>query len=202
MMLPQGYRYDFDLIFAQVHDRPPIQPNIIEIPANFAYVEPQGIYHASKPAVGIVIGGDNSIYTMSETELRTQLNRIVSYYSGHEIAVTTSPRTPERVENMVKAYGFDYTLIYSEEPNNPIPDFLSECETVFLTADSTSMISEAISFGKANVMVLPLGSEGENKFSRLLDTLEKEGYLSRFDGTFREANRKIDFSQYARKVLP
>ncbi len=36
MMLPRGYRYDFDIIFAQSHDNPPKQDNIIEILANFS----------------------------------------------------------------------------------------------------------------------------------------------------------------------
>jgi mitochondrial fission protein ELM1 len=102
---------------------------------------------------------------------------------------------------MIEGYGFDYTLLYSKRPDNPIPDFLAECETVFITIDSTSMISESVSYGKANVMVLPLVSEGGNKFNRLVEVLEKEGCLLRFDGTFREANRKIDFAQYAQKVL-
>ena len=48
MMLPRGYRYDFDIIFAQSHDNPPKQENIIEIPANFSYVEPKGLYQAKK----------------------------------------------------------------------------------------------------------------------------------------------------------
>ena len=55
MMLPEGYRYDFDIIFAQSHDTPPPQENIIEIPANFSYVEPKGIYKTKKKSVGIVI---------------------------------------------------------------------------------------------------------------------------------------------------
>ena len=48
MMLPRGYRYDFDIIFAQIHDNPPKQENIIEIPANFSYVEPKGYLPSRK----------------------------------------------------------------------------------------------------------------------------------------------------------
>jgi len=195
-MLPRGYRYDFDMIFAQEHDNPPKQKNIIEIPANFAYVEPQGIYRAYGRSVGIVIGGNNGVFTFDVETLRRQLDSIVARYSGYEIAVTTSPRTPVEIEELVASYGFDYEVIYSKKPVNPIPDLLAQCETVFITADSTSMISEAVSYGKANVEVLPLQSSKENKFDRFIIQLEREGYLHRFDGTVREANRKIDFRKY------
>jgi mitochondrial fission protein ELM1 len=199
-MLPRGYRYDFDIIFAQSHDNPPKKENIIEIPANFAYVEPQGVFKAYRRAIGIVIGGNNSVFTFDTESLRRQLDTIVALYSEYEIAVTTSPRTPKEIEALVASYGFDYEVIYSRKPVNPIPDFLAQCERVFITADSTSMISEAVSFGEANVEVLPLHSSKENKFERFITRLEEEGYLHRFDGTVKEAHRKIDFRKYLEEV--
>jgi len=60
MMLPKGYRFDFDIIYMQNHDAVAKQKNMIELPANFAYVEPQGIYHKTKKrSISMVIGGDN-----------------------------------------------------------------------------------------------------------------------------------------------
>ena len=200
-MLPRGYRYDFDLIFAQRHDNPPKQPNIIEIPANFAYVEVQGIYTAQNPSVGIVIGGDNGTFLFDAACLSAQLEMIRSLYEGYEIAVTTSPRTSKEIEELIASYGFDYTVIYSKDPVNPIPDFLAQCERVFITADSTSMISEAVSFGKAHVEVLPLESSKENKFDRFILQLEQEGYLHRFDGSVKRANKKVDFRTYLEGVV-
>jgi mitochondrial fission protein ELM1 len=199
-MLPRGYRYDFDLIFAQTHDNPPSKENIIEIPANFAYVEPQGIYRAYGRSIGIVIGGDNGVFTFDKAALKAQLDRIVSLYSGYEIAVTTSPRTPKEIEELIVSYGFDYEVIYSQKAVNPIPDFLAQCERVFITADSTSMISEAISFGEANVEILPLQSTKANKFEHFIAQLESEGYVHLFDGTPKEAKRKIDFGKYLEGV--
>ncbi len=190
MILPRGYRYDFDVIFAQSHDNPSKQKNIIEIPANFSYVEPKGIYQAGKRSIGIVIGGDNKLFTMSKEKLQEQLDFIKQYYEGYEVAITTSPRTSEDIERLIESYDFDYEVIYSKNPINPIPDFLEQCETVFITGDSTSMISEAVSYGKSNVVVLPLESQEENKFTRFIDALEKEGYLHVFNGTIKNKNKK------------
>jgi hypothetical protein len=200
MMLPRGYRYDFDVIFAQRHDNPPKQENIIEIPANFSYVEPKGLYQAKKSTIGIVIGGDNKLFTMHKEKLKSQLDAIVKVFDDYEIAITTSPRTSDEIEQLVGSYGFDYEVIFSKNPINPIPDFLEQCESVFITGDSTSMISEAVAYGRTNVVVLPLESKEENKFTRFIETLEKEGYLHIFDGTIKNRNRKIDFRKYVKDV--
>ena len=198
MMLPKGYSFNFDIIFAQTHDNPPKQANIIEIPANFSYVEPKGIYHAEKKSIGIVIGGDNKLFTMSIKSLKKQLDFIKNYYEGYEIAITTSPRTSKEIETLVQNYAFDYEVIYSKNPINPIPDFLEQCETVCITGDSTSMISEAIAYGKANVVVLPLESQSENKFTRFISLLEEEGCLHMFDGKITNKNKKINFLTYVK----
>lgn len=200
MMLPHGYRYDFDIIFAQSHDNPPKQENIIEVPANFSYVEPKGLYQAKTKSIGIVIGGDNKIFTMSKEKLQAQLDTIVDAYKGYEIAITTSPRTSEEIEELIASYAFDHEVIFSKDPINPIPDFLEQCETVFITGDSTSMISEAVSYGKSNVVVLPLETQKENKFTRFIDTLEEEGYLHIFSGSVKNKNKKINFKTYLKEV--
>ncbi len=200
MMLPRGYRYDFDMIFAQTHDNPPRTDNIIAIPANFAHTRPQGLYSAKKRSIGIIVGGSNNALTMSKKTVKSQLDAIAGQYPDYEIAVTSSPRTPKEIEQLIQSYHFDYELLYSENPLNPIGDFLSQCETVFITADSTSMISEAISYGTSNVEVLPLESNKPNKFTDFINSLEEGGYLHRFDGTIRQKNRKIDFTSYAKKV--
>jgi mitochondrial fission protein ELM1 len=196
MMLPQGYRYDLDIIFAQEHDNPPKAANIIAIPANFSFVTPQGFFHASGRSIGIVIGGDNKIFHFSKEKLKQQLDFIFESFQGYAFAVTTSPRTSKEIETLLNEYPFDYKVIYSVNPINPIPDFLDQCERVFITQDSTSMISEAVSFGNAYIEVLPLESNRDTKFSRLVKKLEKGGYLHLFEGSCANANQKINFRDF------
>jgi len=200
MMLPKGYKYEFDTIFAQSHDAPPMQKNIIEIPVNFSYIEPHDIYTTMHKSIGIIIGGDNKVSKISREVLKKQLDFIVNHYKGYEIAITTSPRTSVEIEKLVESYPFDYKVIFSKNAINPIPDFLAQCESIFITGDSTSMISEAISYGEANVIVLPLENKRGNKFLRFMETLEKKNYLHIFDGTIQKKNKKIDFSTYTNKI--
>lgn len=201
MMLPQSYRYDFNLIFAQTHDHPPQHANIITLEANFSYAEPKGFFTPRTQAVGIIIGGNNAHFTMNKTDIAHQLDFIFENFQGYEIAVTTSPRTPKEIEALLENYPFAYRVIFSQNPINPIADFLEHCERVFITMDSTSMISEAISYGKSCVEILPLGHEKTNKFFTMAHHLEKEHYAHIFDGTLGNHHRKIDFHSLAQKAL-
>lgn len=201
MMIPQSYRYDFDLIFAQSHDTPPKQDNIIELPANFSYVEPKGLFTPKTKSIGIIIGGDNALFTMSAKHLKHQLDVIFEQFKAYEIAVTTSPRTSKEIETLVESYPFAYSVIFSRNKINPIADFLHHCEVVFITMDSTSMISEAISYGTSSVEILPLNEAKENKFLTMTQNLEKEGYVHLFDGKTAHNNKKINFEMYAQKAL-
>jgi len=201
MMLPKGFSYDgFDVIFAPLHDNPPRHTRIVPIPANFAYVEPQDIYRPYGKSIGLVIGGNNGRFMFTPDELYALLSRIRQLYPEYEIAVTTSPRTPPELERIVASFGFDYEVIYSRNPVNPIPDFVYHCERVFLTADSTSMVSEAVSAGYAHIEILDFDKTLPKKFGRFIASLEEGGYVRRFDGTQGKANRKIDFGVYAQKA--
>ena len=200
MMLPRGYRYDFDYIFSQSHDNAPKYKNIIEIPANFAYVEPKGIYLSNRKSIAIIVGGDNSIFAISKERLKSQLDFIVGYYDGYDIAITTSPRTSKEIESLVESYHFEYEVIFSKNRVNPISDFLEQCEVVFITGDSTSMISEAISYGTSDVVILPLDSKKDNKFEHFIEDLQKDGYVHIYNGKIESKNSKIDFRKYLKGV--
>lgn len=200
LMLPKNYRFDFDYIFAQSHDNPPKQNNIIKIPANFSFIEPKQIYKPQKKSIGIIIGGDNALFKMSTKVLKNQLDCIKEQFKEYGIAITSSPRTNKQIEELIESYAFDYSLIFSQNRLNPIPDFLKNCEYVFITIDSTSMISEAISYGNSFVEVLPIDKSEDNKFFKMTKNLEANGFLHIFDGRISDANQKIDFANYAKKA--
>ena len=198
IMLPKGYRYNFDLIVAQQHDNPPAKPNILNLPINLTYVEPLGIVQpvAEGKYISFVIGGESAHGTLDAALLRKQIQQIFALFPDHRKWMTTSRRTPAKVEEMLREFQFERAVYFSQEPVNPIPDFLEYSEYVFLTADSSSMISEAVSFGSACVEVLPLKDResGHGKFFHLLSGLERQGCLHLFAGSAGCTRNKIDLS--------
>jgi len=187
LMLPKSYRYtDFDYIIAQSHDNPPKVENIIEVPLNLSYSIPKDILKKEndKKAVGIIIGGDNDIFKMEFKKIKSVLDEVFAKYPKHLKYITTSRRTPKQIDDLIESYNFDYKLIFSKEPNiNPIPDFLVLCEELYITIDSTSMLSEAKANSEANINIIDLDSKKENtKFHKLAKIVE-------------ETNEKIDFEK-------
>ena len=171
---------------------------------------------SEKPAVAVIVGGPNKCSTMSADWMRTQLDQIFATYkpesrnpksenqnselktqnSEHELWVTTSRRTPPEVEAVVDSFPFDYKLLYSKDRFNPIPAFVKLARTLYVTAESTGMISESCTFGTAEVRVLDNLKPGPHKFRRFIEDLARGGYV---DGT-----RKVDLSEQftrARQLL-
>nr|WP_320115676.1 ELM1/GtrOC1 family putative glycosyltransferase [uncultured Desulfuromonas sp.] len=196
IMMPKSYRLDFDLIVAQQHDNPPDKPNILPVPINLSFSQPQGVVNPADKQryIALIIGGDSAQQKLDVDLLRRQVEKILDLFPDHRVWLTTSRRTPAAAEEMLRHYAFSDPVWYSHNPVNPIPDFLHCAEYVFVTADSSSMISEAVSFGKACVEVLPLAQEmpSRGKFIRLLSRLEEMGCLHVFDGTCRSCQKKVD----------
>lgn len=204
IMLPEGYRLDFDLIIAQQHDNPPLRNHIISIPINLTYIEPQGVVvpQPGEKYIALIIGGDSQKNRMDAALLRQQVAKIFELFPEHKVWLTTSRRTPEAVEQMLQEFQYERAVYYSQEPINPIPDYLQYSEYVFLTADSSSMISEAVSFGKSCVEVLPLAGDlpEHSKFSRLLGMLEENNQLHLFDQHVGHASIKINLTDIFSEV--
>jgi len=205
IMLPSGYRLDFDLIVAQEHDRPPQRTNLLSLPVNLAAPRPQGVvdFVPGQNSVGVAIGGPSRHFSLSSEQLGQQLEAIFSLFPDADLVATTSRRTPKEVEELVDSFPFRRSVLFSREPVNPIPDFLAHCQTVFVTGDSTSMVSEAVSFGQAAIEVLPLVPRvADSKILRMLTRLEELGYLHTFDGSLGHCRRKFDQQSILGTVWP
>ncbi len=199
IMLPRGYRYNFDLIVAQSHDYPPNRPNILEIPINLSFAEPQGHIRGvnGQAYVSVIIGGDSPVGKLSPEKLKRQLEEIFTSFPRHRFWLTTSRRTSPEVEAVLRQFPFEWSVFYSERQINPIGDFLEYSEYVFITEDSTSMISEAVSFGQANVEILTSfdGKSEKSKYMKMINMLEAQSCLHMYDGHCGNRGRKIRLDQ-------
>ena len=208
VLYPRGYRIaTFDCVLAPAFDRPSPAPNVITIPVNLVasdeafYATGTEAFRArytpsEKPAVAVIVGGPNKCSTMSADWMKAQLERIFADTPDAEHWVTTSRRTPPEVEAVVDSFPFDYKLLYSKDHFNPIPAFVKLARTLYVTAESTGMISESCTFGTAEVRVLDNLNPGPHKFRRFVEDLAYGGYV---DGA-----RKVDLSEQfaqARKLL-
>ena len=117
--------------------------------------------------------------------------RAIEQSNNPRFWVTTSRRTPPDVEAVVDSYPWDYRLLYSKDHFNPIPAFVKLAKRLYVTAESTGMLSETCTFGTAEVVALDNLNPGPHKFRRFVEDLRKAGYV--------DGNKKVDLSnQFAR----
>ena len=215
VLYPRGYDVkSFDCVLAPAFDRPKAAANVIEIPANlvandeafyskgiedfkahYGKCSNGGVFECSN-AQAVIIGGPNKCSTMTPEWMKAQLDAIFNSKPQTsnlkpEFWVTTSRRTPPDVEAVVDSYPWNYKLLYSKDHFNPIPAFVKLAKKLYVTAESTGMLSEACTFGSAEVVALDNLNPGPHKFRRFVDDLRKGGYV--------DGNRKVDLSaQFAR----
>ena len=182
---------------------------MVEIPANLvandesfyekgveAFWEKRGqdFRRETGDAIAVIIGGPNKCSTMTPEWMKTQLDAVFAAREGTsstEFWVTTSRRTPPAVEAVVDSYPWDYKLLYSKDHFNPIPAFVKLAKKLYVTAESTGMLSESCTFGSAEVVALDNLKPGPHKFRRFVEDLRRGGYV--------DGNRKVDLSaQFAR----
>lgn len=210
VLYPRGYQLDFDCIVAPSFDLPPTLANIVPIPVNLTNTN-TAFYEAgvaafrqrhtpARAAVGLIIGGPNPFARMEADDMARQFDRIFAATDGCERWITTSRRTPHAVEDLVDRLPFDYKLIYTRDQFNPIPAFVMLCDTLFVTSDSTGMLSEAVTRGTARVEIVMNLRRQRSKFGRFVRMLERDGCAHVFTGSLGDARRKIDLSPALARV--
>lgn len=214
VLYPRGYDIaSFDCVLAPAFDRPKKAENVIEIPANLvandeafyakgveAFLERRGEdgRRKTEDAIAVIVGGPNKSSTMTPEWMKAQLdaifksnNQTIKQSGNSQFWVTTSRRTPPEVEKVVDSYPWDYKLLYSKDHFNPIPAFVKLAKRLYVTAESTGMLSESCTFGTAEVIALDNLNPGPHKFRRFVEDLRRGGYV--------DGNRKVDLSaQFAR----
>ena len=194
VLYPRGYGIaSFDCVLAPAFDRPKSAANVIEIPANLV-ANDEAFYEkgvaafrertAVIPEIAVIVGGPNKCSTMTADWMKAQLDEIFKHPGAK--AVTTSRRTPPEVEALIDSYPWDYKLLYSKDHFNPIPAFVKLAKKLYVTAESTGMLSESCTFGTAEVVALDNLNPGPHKFRRFVDDLRKGGYV--------DGNRKVNLS--------
>lgn len=193
VLYPRGYRISgFGCILAPEFDNPAPAPNVIRIPVNLVAADAE--FYASgvrdfrerhadtgREAVAVIVGGPNRCSRMTAQWMRSQLESLFAAHASDgsaprpEMWVTTSRRTPPEVEAVIDAFPFDYKLLYSKDRFNPIPAFVSLASHLYVTAESTGMLSEACSFGKAAVHVMDNLNPGRHKFRRFAESCARLG---------------------------
>lgn len=168
----------FDLCIIPEHDRPPAGGAVLRTlgPLNESE-STAGANH--DPARGIVlVGGSGRHFAWNTDTLLTQLQSVIAA-PGCAWTVTDSPRTPPAARARLQLLpGVDY-VPWDAVDSAWLPARLGAAGTAWVSADSLSMIYEALSGGCA-VGLLELPARRSDRFTRAVATLATRGLVTTF----------------------
>lgn len=130
------------------------------------------------PRVAVLIGGTTKTHKFSKNEA-VAIAKKLSPYQG--LMITTSRRTGDESTAFLKSVlDIKGNYFWDGKSPNPYQGFLAWADAIIVTADSTSMLSEASTTGKP-VYVLPM--EGlSRRQSLLVENLIARGAVRPFNG--------------------
>ena len=187
----------FNFIIVPKHDRIPprknvvitnLAPNLVDDKALLSAGEKlkNKLHLVNNRALGLLIGGDNPEFTLSNDILRKVIDEAVKFCesNGTILLVTTSRRTSGEQESILKDALRDNSnckmLVIANE-NNPegtIAGILALSDIVLVSGESISMVSEAVSSGKKVIAFnLERKKKGQTKHERVMEGLHKDGYI-------------------------
>ena len=190
---PRFARSEIDLIVAPRHDPAPGE-NVFRTLGAVHRVTPEKLAADAarwaptfaalpRPLVAVLIGGDNSVYRLTEERFGALCDRLVALAkSGVGLAITPSRRTGDTQRAMLqKRLAGLPAFIWDGSGDNPYFAMLGTADAIIVTADSVSMISEAASTGKP-VHIIELEG-GSAKFARFHQAMREAGVTRPFNGT-------------------
>jgi mitochondrial fission protein ELM1 len=171
---PEWGRRKFDLVAVMPHDGV-TGSNVVMAPTALHAVTQKGLAEAQeawrgrlsndgRPVLGVLVGGDNGGYRLT-AHVAAQLIRILRAACekhGTRIVVTPSRRTPDDIKRLLGDAVASENLgsMWDGTGENPYLGILALADRLIVTAESISMISEALATGRP-VHVLPLEGQGK-----------------------------------------
>ncbi len=176
-------RKRFDLCFVPQHDgiRPGKHVFLTTGPPNRSE---DGEEHNQNKGLILLGGIDVKSHYWNSREIADYVREIVSKEIDKEWIISSSPRTPKETVSCIEKLALQFYNVtffkYEDTRSGWVEEQYRKNKTVWVTADSMSMIYEALSAG-CSVGILPVAWKNKNsKFKRSEDFLLDRGLVASF----------------------
>lgn len=190
-------RKKFNLVIVPRHDAGTKEPDkgsnliVTDLAPNLVRPEDLGKFTEGTPRegkvrIGLLLGGDNRFFTFSESftgTLTEQIKKTLEEEDGY-LYCTTSRRTGEGTERITEdAFkGYSRCSMYVsgklDKDEYTVEKILAASDILIVSGESISMVSEAVSSGKAVLVFMPDKRKRKmTKYERFVNSLEKRDVL-------------------------
>lgn len=142
----------------------------------------------------LLIGGNGAGYKYDNKFYDDLLSFVKKIYEEKDIKwlITTSRRTPTEIENkleeMLKEY-YSYFVAYNKKEEKVLLPYFGLSETIFVTEESSSMISEAISSSKKVFTIGNEYSDADENYKSILNKFELNNQIVRLNNFYFEESK-------------
>lgn len=177
-------RSRFDLCFVPKHDGITEAKNIlhtigppnISVPGN----------NQKEEAGLILVGGTDISHKWDNDQIKGCLETIVQSDEQINWTVSSSPRTPDDcvtlLEQVAKNFSNCFFYRYQDTPAGWVEEQYASCRKVWVTADSMSMVYEALSAGCSVGLIPVLWKNKNSKFAKSERQLEENNIVMSYHG--------------------
>lgn len=151
------------------------------------------------PRIAVLIGGSTKRHQFTIEETKNLISKL-NHLKG--LMITTSRRTGEENTTLIKSsLSAPQNYFYDGLSPNPYMGMLAWADVILVTADSTSMVSEAATTGKP-VYVLPMDGLTKRQ-NQLIENLKTYGAVREFKDSFESWSYPplCDSSKIAAEIL-
>jgi mitochondrial fission protein ELM1 len=131
----------------------------------------------------LVIGGDGIGYEYHNNEWEIMIEQFINFCknANTQPLFITSRRTPQHLESkLISNYDSPYSVYFhAEQRRGSFHHLLYMAKHIFVTEDSSTMISEAISSGKSVITIFPKTIRTPRKYSDIIDKYQRLNFIER-----------------------
>jgi mitochondrial fission protein ELM1 len=177
LMRPTLPLFLFDLCLIPAHDEPPTRPNVQTTHGALNRIQPSTALDSTRGL--LLIGGPSAHFAWDNSNLYQQITAIIAADPAVQWTLTTSRRTPLDFLDHLDSTEECTVIPVTETGPDWLPNQLARAGQVWVTADSVSMVYEALTSG-AVVGVLEVPRKQPSRISRGLEKLATEGWVTFF----------------------
>lgn len=173
-----------DLCLIPEHDSPPQSNNIFMTtgPPNTAY---NGNAHDPKHGLIVIGGEDKKTHHWNNEKINFQVRHILEAKTDIFWTVSTSPRTPQKMTSMLAMLDTEFSGMaftpFEKTPQGWIEDQYAKSRYVWVSADSVSMVYEALSAGCLVGVLSVDWKNRKNKIANGIELLKKNNKIVSFE---------------------
>lgn len=137
----------------------------------------------TEPVFAMIIGGDGAGYAYTDRDWCDLASAMISIsqVTGCRWLLTTSRRTGEAAERVLReqlpSVLLEDAVWYAESPQPVMRLFLAAAQRVFVTADSMSMLADAIASERPVVALYPRHAQPNQRYRNALQKFHDQGFL-------------------------